>query len=200
MPSEKRGWFHLPRKHKKIYFVILVILIGTGIYFWPRPQKQIETQKVIRQNIVESISSTGTVDSQTSVDLTFVVGGKLVYLGAKKGDLIKKGQVIGILDQRSVQKNLESDLRDYSLQRNNFDQTNSNNQNRTPQQALNDDMKRILQNNQYNLDKAVISVELQDLAKQQTVLTSPIDGILLSEDIDVSGVNLTPATSFVVPE
>ena len=134
------------------------------------------------------------------MDLTFVVGGKLVYLGAKKGDLIKKGQVIGILDQRSVQKNLESDLRDYSLQRNNFDQTNSNNQNRTPQQALNDDMKRILQNNQYNLDKAVISVELQDLAKQQTVLTSPIDGILLSEDIDVSGVNLTPATSFVVAD
>src|SRR5882724_9842909 len=178
-----RSFWYFIKKNWKKSIAALVILIVITFFFWPKPKKPIATQTVKKADIIASLSATGTVSSDTSVKLTFPSAGKLVYLGAKKGDHLKKGQTIAILDQRTVQNNLETALRNYSEQRNTFDQTSSDNQNRTPNQALNDTMKRILQDNQYDLDKAVLSVELQDLAKQQSVLTSPIDGIMIAEDV-----------------
>ena len=94
------------------------------------------------------------------------------------------------MDERTVQKNLEIALIDYSKQRLTFDQTLEKNQNRTPAEALNIDMKRILENNQFDLDKAIKSVELSDLAKQDSVLTTPISGIVTRSDVETAGVNI----------
>lgn len=187
------------KHHKRRLLLLIITLIILGVILWPRSVKQLETQAVKRGDIVESISATGTVNA-TSVDLTFLIPGKLVYLGVKKGDQVKKGQVIATIDQQTLQKNLETKLRDYSLKRNEFDQTQSDNLNRTPLEALNDDMKRILQDNQYDLDKAVISVELQDLAKQQSVLTTPIAGVVTQTDVTTAGVNIGLTTTFTVSD
>jgi len=56
-------------------------------------------------------------------------------------------------------------------------------------------MKKILQNYQYDLDKAVISVELQDLAKQEALLSSPIEGIVTRADIPFAGQTAVAGTS-----
>lgn len=200
MPNEKQGKFHFPKKHKKIYFTILVLLIIGIIIFRPTQPKPIEVQKVKLGEITESLSATGTIASKTSVNLNFLGAGKLVYLGAKKGDYVKAYQTIAVLDQRTLQKNLENTLRDYSLQRNDFDQTQDNNANRTPNQALNDAMKRVLQDNQYDLEKAVLSVELQQLAKENSVLSSPIAGIVTRADVQSAGLNVTAATTFTVAD
>jgi RND family efflux transporter MFP subunit len=186
------------KNHKKRTLLIGIPLIILIIVFWPRPPKPIETQPVKKTDVTSSISATGSVHSLSAVDLVFSSGGKLTQLNVKKGDRVKAGQVIATLDQRSVQKNLEDKLRDYSKQRNSFDETQENNQNRPPEEALNTDMKRILQNNQYDLEKAVISVELQDLARQQAVLTTPIDGIVTRADVTTAGVNVGPTTTFSV--
>jgi len=190
---------HFIKKHRKRLFVLLPIIILLVI-FWPRPGKPVETQTVRRTNIVESLTATGTVYAMTSVDLNFLTSGKLVYLGAKKGDHVQPGQTIAVLDQRTVQKNLETSLRTYAEQRNTFDQTKDNNQNRTPEQSLNDAMKRVLQNNQYDLEKAVISVELLDLAKQQAILASPIAGVITRADVVSTGVNVGTTTTFTIAD
>jgi hypothetical protein len=61
-------------------------------------------------------------------------------------------------------------------------------------------LKRILQDNQFDLNKAVYSVELQDLVKQQSVLTTPIGGIVTRADALTTGGNITPATTFTVTD
>jgi HlyD family secretion protein len=190
--------FHFLKTHKKIVFPVIIVIVLLLI-FWPKPPKPLETQTIKRGDIIQTLSATGTV-AATSVSLSFLSSGKLTYLGVKKGEYVKSGQVLAELDQRIVQKNLETALRNYSEQRNSFDATSDSNQNRTPQQALNDSMKRILQNNQYDLDKAVISVELQDLAKQQAILTSPIDGVVTRADVETAGVNVGATTTFVVSD
>src|SRR4030067_1300152 len=103
---------------------------------------------------------------------------------------------MGVLDQKTDLKNLKAELIDYSKKRNEFEQTQEDNQNRTPTQALNDEMKRILQNNQYDLDKAINSVELFDLAKQNLVVTTPISGIVTRADVKSAGVNVSATTTF----
>jgi HlyD family secretion protein len=188
------------KTHKRLSIIILVGIIIVGFVFWPKPPPPLEVQAVKKGDLTETLSTSGSIISLNSVDLTFSSPGKVVYLGVGKGDPVKKGQVIASLDQRSVQKNLEASLKDYSKQRNTFDQTKSDKSAATPNDAVNDSIKRILQNNQYDLDKAVISVELQTLAREQSVLTTPISGIVTRADISSTGVNVTAATTFTVAD
>lgn len=192
--------FSYIKTHRTRTIIGVIIVLIILFFIRPRAPKPVDTQRVTRQDITQTLSVTGNISSSHIENLTFLTGGKLVYLGVKKGDHINAGDTIGILDQRSVQKNLETALINYSEQRNTFDQTQENNQNRVPDQALNDDMKRILQNNQYDLNKAVISVELQDLAKQQSVLSSPIEGYVVRADADTAGVSVTTATTFTIAD
>jgi len=182
-------------KHK-IISLILIILIGVGIFFLrPKPGKPVPLEKVERKEFVQSLSITGTITAEKEVSLTFPISGTISYVGVKKGDSVKQGALIATLDQRTALKNLQSTLISYSLQRDTFDQTQDNYQNRRPDQALNDSMKRILQDNQFNLDKAIVSVELQDLAKQQSVLSSPISGIITKADAKTNGVTAIAGTT-----
>jgi HlyD family secretion protein len=191
----KYGW-----THKKISSVVIVILIFLIFIFFPKGQTTILTQVVASKDIVKTVSVTGDIDADISVDLSFQIGGKLSFLGVKEGDSIKAFQTIAALDQSTAQKNLDIALLNYSEQRNTFDTTQNNNQNRTPTQALNDQMKLILENNQYDLNKAIDSVDLQDLARQESILTTPIAGIVTRADVQTSGVNVTPATIFTVTD
>ncbi len=190
--------FRYIKIHKIISAVILITIIALIWFIKPTPQPKTLTEKVQKGKLTQTISITGNVEAQNIASLTFKAGGTLVYLGAKEGDSVSAYQTIAVLDQRTVQKNLEQALINYSEQRNTFDQTRDSNQNRTPDQALSDAMKRILQNNQYDLNKSIVSVELQDLAKQDSVITTPIAGIVTHEDARQTGLNITSLTTFTV--
>jgi len=189
---------HYLYSHKIITVIFVIILSALFFFLRPKSALNIATQEIKPAQFTQSISVSGKIDASDYADLTFLAGGKLVYLGVKKGDKVTAGQTIGVLDQRTTLKNLQDALIDYSIQRGTFDDTQKENQNRTPEQALNDSMKRILINNQYDLDKAVISVELVDLAKQQSVLSSPISGIVTRADAQTAGISVTAATTFSV--
>src|SRR5258708_17507120 len=118
--------------YKRIVVGVLIGFIIFAFVFRPKQAKPIETQTVKRGEIVETLSANGSIDSLISVDLNFISSGKLVYLGARKGDFVKTGQTIATLDQRTLQNSLQTALRNYSEQRNSFDQRKENNLNNTP--------------------------------------------------------------------
>lgn len=190
----------LPLRHKWKSFIVLIIAGVLLYFFYPKPPPPVETVKVAPETIIESVTASGKVASETSVTLNFLAGGKLVYVGAKEGDMVNQWQTIAALDQRSMQKNIEQALRDYAKQRNAFDQTQEKYQNRKPSEALNDEMKRILENNQYDLDRAINSYEVQRLSTEQSYLASPIRGMLIRADAQTPGVNVTPATTYIVAD
>jgi len=189
---------HYLKSHKKILVGSLVILILIVYFLFPKNKTQISAETLKPGSFTQSISVSGKINAAESANLTFLLAGKLVYLGVKEGDRVEVGQTIGVLDQRTTLKNLQDALIDYSKQRGTFDDTRKQNQNRTPEEALNDSMRRILINNQYDLEKAVISVELEDLAKQQSVLSTPISGIVTRADVQTAGVTIGATTTFSV--
>jgi hypothetical protein len=65
---------------------------------------------------------------------------------------------------------------------------------------INNMVKRVLDQNQANLNISVLNVQLANSAMQLATLTSPINGIILHEDANTAGVNITPMTSFVVAD
>ncbi len=188
------------KTHKIISLVVLGIIIIAAILLRPKPPKPVPVEAVKKGTLVQTISVTGDVDADRDVELKFEIGGKLQSLNIKKGDYVKKGQVIATIDQSTALKNLKTALLNYSLQRNTFDQTVNAQPAHTPSDALNDSMKRLLENNQYNLDLAVNSVEIQDLARQKSVLTTPIDGIVTRADVKTSGVTVATTTTFGVTD
>ena len=188
-------------KSHKIISLIILVIIGVTIFFLrPKPPKPVPTQRVEKNDLIQTISVTGDVDAEKDVELKFEIGGKLQTLNIKKGDRVKKNQVIATLDQATALKNLKTTLLNYSLQRNTFDQTVQSQPAHTPSDALNENMKKLLENNQYNLDLAVNSVELQDLARQKSILTTPIDGIVTRSDVKTAGITISTTTTFGVTD
>ncbi|HLC88091.1 MAG TPA: efflux RND transporter periplasmic adaptor subunit [Patescibacteria group bacterium] len=97
------------RLPKKIWITTLIILIGTGgYYFWPKPVKEpIQTVEVKTGTVKSIISSSGTLEGTDSADLKFKISGKLNSITVKPGDQVKKGQLIASLDTRDLQINLQ---------------------------------------------------------------------------------------------
>lgn len=188
------------QSHRILAGIALIILAVAVYIFWPKPQPPVSTYTIANGNIVRSVSVSGKVNAKKIVDLSFQIGGKVSFLGVQLGDSVAAYQTVAMLDSRTAQKNLQAALIAYSNQRITFDQTQDNNQNRTPQQALNDAMMRILQTNQNNLNAAVNSVDLQALAQEQSVLVSPLAGIVTREDIKTAGVNVTPTAVIEVTD
>lgn len=181
--------------------LIILVFIGMGIFWWNRSAQQknaasITTAAAVRENFVKSITSSGKTQADKSVDLKFQTSGKLTWVGVKEGDAVNAYQAIAGLDSREVQKNLEKALRDYSKERNDFEETwRVTYDGKQPNDAFTDTVKRILQKNQWDLDKAVLDVELKNLALEYATLVTPIAGIITHIDTPVPGVNITPATA-----
>jgi len=188
------------RTHKKYTLIAIVVIAVLGFILLPKKSTAIPVETVKTGNITKTISVTGQVTADKSVNLSFQIAGKLTYLGASKGDFVNANQTIASLDIRTVQKNLEDALLDYSKQRNTFEQTLDNNNAKTINDAANATVKRILQGNQFDLDKSVNSVELISYAQENSYLTTPISGILTREDVVAAGVNVNPATVFTVTD
>lgn len=158
---------------------------------------QIKTATVTKKTFIKSVQSSGKTKADKSAELKFQTSGKLTWVNVKEGDTVAAYQAIAGLDLREVQKTLDKALRDYSNERNDFEETwrvtYSGIQN--PTTALTDTAKRILQKNQWDLDKAVLDVELKYLAVEYATLVTPIAGIVAHIDTPVPGVNITPATA-----
>jgi len=168
-----------------------------------------------------SITAEGSIIAQNQATLHFQIAGKLTSLPFKEGDMVKSGQTIAALDMYTTQKQLEAALNTYRTTRYAFDQMKDNVQNNvqkaqltnpydyygkagmgmeTKENVINDAIKRIVDQNQANLDNSVINVQLVNNALQLSTLSSPLSGILLHEDVSVPGINVSPATSFVVAD
>ncbi|MEK7570844.1 MAG: efflux RND transporter periplasmic adaptor subunit [Patescibacteria group bacterium] len=186
--------------HKKLIGIVVIVLVILLAIFWPKPPPDLPTQKAQKETITQAVATTGSIVADSAVDLTFIAGGKLVYLGVKEGDTVKVGQTIAVLDQRSFQKNLESSLLAYSVERNEFEQGRYDNNAPTPNDAITQDIKFLLETNQFNLNSSVVQVELQAIAKEASVLTSPINGIVTETDVTTTGINITPSTTFSIAD
>ena len=187
--------------HKKILIVVIVALLAIAFIAWPKGTKQTLTETAKKQDLLKIVSVTGNVYAGISVNLTFQTAGTLTYLGVKTGDSVEAYKTIATLDQRTVQKNLQIALANYSEERNTFENNlENNNPNNLDINNLHEQLKRILEDNQFDLNKAVYSVELQDLVRQQSVLTTPIAGIVTRADALTSGMNISPLTTFTITD
>ena len=210
----------------KYFFAIIAIaaiFVGTEFFIFnllstpPSANHNSQPTTAASVKFVSStITASGAITAQNRATLNFQTAGKLTYLPFKEGDTVAAGRTIAKLDTYALQRQLTVALNNYKTTRNSFDQTQQNAQDNVLKTQIaptyisnnafenstvvNDALKRLVDQSQAGLDNSVINVDLANYAIQLSTLNSPINGIILHQDVSVAGLNVTPATSFVVAD
>lgn len=183
-----------------------LFLLFSGVFIAQKIQQRrqpvVKTRAAVKKDLFQTVSASGEVKAEKQATLKFQTSGKLVWVGVKEGDWVEKWQAIAKLDTYELERDLVNALRDYSKERADFEEEyRVTYREQTPYTALTDTVKRILEKNQWDLDKAVADVEISQQALKLATLVTPINGLVTQIDFPLAGVNITPATAtFVVAD
>ena len=187
--------------------VSISLLFVCGIMLFtackPKVQFSYSTTKVEKQDIVTSVTATGTIEPVTSVDVGTQVSGIVSKLYVDYNSVVKAGQVIAELDRTnlmstlaSAQANLKSAQSELDYQKSNYERYKN----------LYD--KGLISANDYDQARLSYVRAQQTVAQQQesvkraqtdlgyATITSPIDGVVLSKEVEEGQ---TVASSFSTP-
>lgn len=98
-------------KKRIIWTVIILLVVGAIAYGQFKPKNNaanITTAKVNKQNLQQTVLTTGQVVSETNLSLSFQSSGIVDSINVKVGDQVKAGDVIATLSQANVKASLTS--------------------------------------------------------------------------------------------
>jgi len=173
--------------------LLLIALVSYKTSFADDKSMKLDFTKVKRDDFSLSISVSGVVEAEKQIEIRFQTSGRLAWVGVKEGDQVKKWQALASLDKRELEKKLKKQLNGYMNERWDFEQTDDDYEG----QVLTDEIRRILDKAQFDLENKVIDVELADLTLKYATIVSPISGIVTEIKAPVAGVNITPATAAI---
>ncbi len=161
--------------------IVLTLLIGAagGYKFYSesvesQTAKTYETAKVIRMDLTKTVSATGTIQPRESVEVSGKVTARIKEILVEENDRVTAGQVVAILDGKDFQAKLDQA---------NFTLTNARQKLERTEKLYKIGAKsqEELQDAQYEFDRAKSAVELAEDDVNQTVITAPMDGVVVGE-------------------
>jgi RND family efflux transporter MFP subunit len=178
----KRRWWLL-------LIIIAALVFGAFKMFGPKAETKITSYTVKRGTLKETLSLSGEINAYEKATLRFQTSGYLNWVGVKEGDKVNKFQVLASLDQSELQKNLRKYLNTYMNERWDFESTKNSSGDAS---VMTTAVRRVFEQAQFDLNNAVLDVELRDIAVKYANLWTPIDGIVTRVAAPNAGVNVTP--------
>ena len=196
-------------KNKKLWIGIgAVVLIALLIWLFAGGKKEekisFEEAAVVKTNIQNSITATGTIEPVTSVTVGTQVSGIVNKLYVDYNSVVKKGQVIAELDKTNLMSELSTARANLSSAQSalNYQQDNYKRYQTLYNKGLvsADDFESARLS--YLQAKEQVATSRESVKKAQTnlgyaTITSPIDGVVLSKSVEEGQ---TVAASFNTPE
>lgn len=193
-------------KKKIIITVAVLAIVGLIIYFATGKkdaQIQFETTTVDLDTIKSSVTATGTIEPVTEVEVGTQVSGIISKIFVDYNSVVKKGQVIAELDKtnltselNSAKANLASAKSELNYQKTNYERYKNLNEKGL---VSKDEYENAYLSYRKALEAYHTSVENVNKAETNigyATITSPIDGIVLSKDVEEGQ---TVASSFSTP-
>ncbi|MEK7139482.1 MAG: efflux RND transporter periplasmic adaptor subunit [Patescibacteria group bacterium] len=90
----------MTKRNKILVGVGLAVVLGGG-WWLSQPNstlKEYTTTPVVRQDLTQTVSATGTLKTAAEAGLSFGAGGRVVRLAVKVGDVVKAGQQLAVVD------------------------------------------------------------------------------------------------------
>lgn len=97
---------------KKLYLyiglaVLLLAIVIMAKKCGNKSTLEVTTEKVIRRNVVETVSANGKIQPEVEVKISSDVSGEIVDLPVKEGDIVKKGDVLVKINPDTYQSSLD---------------------------------------------------------------------------------------------
>jgi len=197
------------KKISKIWIAVIVIaLIALAAWFFSGTKKKetitFDKVKVEQGSITSSITATGTIEAVTTVTVGTQVSGIIDKLYVDYNSVVKKGQVIAVLDKTNLTSELKSANANLQSMQSalNYQLSNYNRYKELYQKGLisaNDYESAKLS---YQQAKEQVATAKETVRKAQTnlgyaTITSPIDGVVVSKSVEEGQ---TVAASYSTPE
>ena len=175
-------------KFKILLVVCLLVGAVTGYYFYndkvvEEQTKTYDTEKVIRMDLTRTVSATGTVQPRDSVEVSSKITARVKEIPVKENDTVVAGQVVAILDGK-----------DYEAKR---DQAQFTLTNATQKLARTKRLYEIgaksleeYQDAQYEFDRAKSALEEAESDVNETIITAPMDGVVVGEPLTAGSMAL----------
>lgn len=182
-------------KRRKFILIGVLVVVMLGLFYWNR-QRQAKVPLTFttpeRGELIKTLEVSGNVTAKEYAKMRFAAGGKLVFIGAKEGDVVKKNKTIATIDQATLRKTLEKSLNSYEQERLDWDQTLDNSKDRTLPKAED----RTKSKSQIDLENTILDVQTTTIAINNTVLSAPFDGVLISSPAQFPGVHVLATDTF----
>lgn len=169
--------------NKKVKMAVAAVVIAAcafgGYQYYQTKQAEaqaaaVETAKVVRMNLKSTVSATGTIKPVNSVEVSPKITARISQILVKENDHVTTGQTVAILDGKDYQAQRDqaqfrvtNTLREYNRAKELY--------------AVGADTKQALDNAEFNYDTAVSQLNEAESDVAETVITAPMDGIVVGE-------------------
>ena len=182
-------------KKKVIIGGIAIAVIAGGFFLFggksPKGSIRLETAKVERGSITNTVTATGTVEPVTEVEVGTQVSGIIDKLYADYNDVVKAGQLIAEMDKinlqaelRSAQAQLASSKTEFEYQQKNYNRSKILHEKQLISET---DFETAT----YNYEKAKAAYEQNQASMvrvrrnlEYATITSPIDGVVINKAVE----------------
>lgn len=175
-------------KKRTIWIIILLALIGGGVYYSKNKKPVIEytVQVAEKGNLAQTVSVTGKVVSQEEVDLSFKLSGRIEAMYVNIGDKVEKGQKIATIDKGTLYDQLNQAKQDVIVQKNTLYDMKKR---KTTYSWAQEDAQRA----RIRAAEAVVSGLFRQIS--ETTLYAPISGTVITKNVEVGETTVANAVT-----
>ena len=187
----------------QISFLIGIFLISCGSgQDIEKPATYYKKEAVIPEKLEVSIEASGIIEAISSIEIKSKASGEILYLGAEVGDFVKKGAVLGQIDQRTptnILNQSKSDLEAAKVRLENaksqFDRGMELHDNGSISDKAYEDIQENFAQAKSTLVRTEVTFENAKIALDDTVVRSPISGTIISRPVEVGQVISSPTSA-----
>lgn len=194
-------------------WILVALAVAGGGYYWSKQAKKtavttLEKTMVTRGDLIESISSTGTLSALEEVTVGAQVSGILTKVLVDFNDEVKAGQLLAVIDPQTLQAQVDSSnatLKQRQLAYDEAVQQFTEGKPMHEQKYLSDKDLRTLEvavrTTKEQLESAKVDFNKQNVQLKYAEIRSPIDGVIESRSVDPGNTvqsSMTAPTLFVV--
>ena len=167
-----------------------------------QPTTFYKKENVVPKQLELSIEASGIIEAISSVEIKSKASGEVLFLGAEVGDLVKKGSILGQIDQRTPKNILDqakSDLEASKVRLDNAKSQFERGKELHANASISDkDFEAIEESYaqaKSTLVRSEVTFENAKIALDDTIVRSPVEGTIISRPVEVGQVISSPTSA-----
>ncbi len=194
-------------------WILVALAAAGGAYYWSKQAKKtevttLEKTAVTRGNLIESISSTGTLSALDEVTVGSQVSGIITKVLVDFNDQVKTGDLLAVIDPQTLQAQVDVSRATVSQRQVSYDEATrqlEEGKRLYEQKYLSERDLRALEvtarNAKAQLESATVDFNKQNVQLKYAEIRSPIDGVIMTRSVDPGNTvqaSMSAPTMFVV--